>query len=128
MIKLFYIAGGGAIGSISRYWMSGIAHRFFESSFPWGTLVVNLTGSLAIGLLWGLSEAVTLSQNIKLLLFIGILGSFTTFSTFSLENFHLIRDGEYWFAAANIFASIFFGVILAFGGYFAVRYAITLIK
>ena len=57
----------------------------------------------------------------RLFLFIGILGAFTTFSAFSLENFNLLRDGEYWFAALNVFLNVFFGIALVFAGYFMLR-------
>ena len=92
MWKLAVIAAGGGLGAILRYLVSGVTYRYFSGGFPWGTLSVNLIGSLIIGLLWGMFETVSISPNIRLFLFIGILGSFTTFSAFSLENFHLVRD------------------------------------
>lgn len=128
MLKVFYIAVGGAIGAISRYWVSGVTHKVFNAGFPWGTLSVNLIGSLFIGLLWGLSETVIISQNIRLFLFIGILGSFTTFSSFSLENFNLLRDGEYWFMLLNVFLSLFLGIVLVFAGYFTSRFCTGILK
>lgn len=118
MIKLLNIAVGGAVGALLRYWISGATYRFFSGDFPWGTLAVNLIGSLVIGLIWGISETVAVSQNMRVLIFIGVLGSFTTFSTFSLENFHLLRDGEYWFAIGNIMASVVLGMALVFAGFF----------
>ena len=121
MLKFLYIAAGGAIGALLRYLSAGLAHRFFNAGFPWGTLSVNLLGSFFVGLLWGLSETVLISQNMRLFLFIGILGAFTTFSAFSLENFNLLRDGEYWFAALNVFLNVFFGIALVFAGYFMLR-------
>ncbi|MGB2601762.1 MAG: fluoride efflux transporter CrcB [Candidatus Omnitrophota bacterium] len=118
MLKFFNIAIGGAVGALFRYWISGITYRLFSGDFPWGTLAVNLIGSLVIGLIWGVSETVAVSQNMRVLIFIGILGSFTTFSTFSLENFHLLRDGEYWFVFGNIMASVVIGIVLVFTGFF----------
>lgn len=128
MVKFFYIALGGAAGAILRYWLSGLTYRYSGAGFPWGTLAVNLIGSLAIGFLWGISEAIALSQNMRLLIFIGILGSFTTFSTFSLENFHLLRDGEYWFVFGNIMASVIFGIALVFAGFFISKSILGIIK
>ncbi|MBU1043042.1 MAG: fluoride efflux transporter CrcB [Candidatus Omnitrophica bacterium] len=122
MIKFFYIGIGGATGALLRYWISGFIQRFFNGGFPWGTLSVNLIGALIIGFLWGAFESVIVSQNIKLFCFIGVLGSFTTFSTFSIENFHLLRDGEYNFFAINVLASFILGMILVFAGYFLSRY------
>jgi fluoride exporter len=121
MLRFFYIAFGGAAGALLRYWASGLVHRIGGSSFPWGTLSVNLIGSFLIGFLWGMFESVIVSQNARILIFIGLLGSFTTFSTFSLESFHLVRDGEYGLFIANILSSFVLGILLVFAGYFLSR-------
>ncbi|MBN1527286.1 MAG: fluoride efflux transporter CrcB [Candidatus Omnitrophica bacterium] len=121
MSKFINIALGGAAGALLRYWLSGLTYRFFSGGFPWGTLAVNLIGSLVIGFMWGVSETITVSQNARLFVFIGILGSFTTFSTFSLENFHLLRDGEYWFVFSNVMVSVILGIALVFAGFFMSR-------
>ncbi len=128
MLKLLNIAIGGALGALLRYWVSGLTYRFFSGGFPWGTLCVNLIGSLLIGFVWGVIETVAVSQNIRLFVFIGLLGSFTTFSTFSLENFHLLRDGEYWFVFCNIAISVVLGVGLVFIGFFASRLILEILK
>ncbi|MBN2482792.1 MAG: fluoride efflux transporter CrcB [Candidatus Omnitrophica bacterium] len=128
MMKIVYIAIGGALGALLRYWVSGLVYRFTSGTFPWGTLVVNLSGSFLIGLLWGMFETTTVPQNIRLFLFIGILGSFTTFSTFSLENFHLLRDGEYMLAGINIAASLILGITLAVCGFFLSRSVLHIIR
>ncbi|MFH1877331.1 MAG: fluoride efflux transporter CrcB [Candidatus Omnitrophota bacterium] len=121
-LGFLYIAIGGALGAVMRYWMSGFAHRYTSGAFPLGTLTVNLAGSLIIGLLWAVSEVTIISQNIRLFAFIGILGSFTTFSTFSLENFNLLRDGEYGLFFLNAALSLFLGLALVFAGYAMGRY------
>ncbi len=128
MLRLFYISAGGAVGALMRYWLSGVIQRFFNGGFPWGTLGVNLIGSLIIGILWGTFETVIISENVKLMIFIGLLGSFTTFSTFSLESFHLIRDGEYSFFLMNAIASFLLGITLVFVGYFISQYLFVLIR
>jgi len=128
MLRIFCVAIGGAIGSVFRYWISGLAHKIFNGGFPWGTLGVNLIGSLIIGLLWGLSEKFIISSSMRVFLFLGILGSFTTFSTFALENFNLMRDGEYWLASLNILLSLVFGIALVFIGYFSARAYIDIFK
>lgn len=128
MLRILYIAVGGAVGAVMRYWLSGIIQRVFNSGFPWGTLSVNLVGSLIIGFLWGAFEAVVVSQNMKIMIFIGLLGSFTTFSTFSLESFHLIRDGEYNLFLMNFVATFLFGIVLVFAGYFISQYLFALIR
>ena len=128
MLKLLNIAFGGAIGAVLRYWVSGLSCKVFSGGFPWGTLIVNLIGSFIIGLIWGLLEIVTISQNIRLFIFIGLLGSFTTFSTFSLENFNLIQDGEYWLVLCNIAISVVLGVGLVFLGFFLSRSILQILK
>lgn len=128
MLRFFYIAVGGAAGALLRYWLSGVAQRIFNSGFPWGTLSVNLIGSLIIGFLWGMFETVVVSQNMKIMIFIGLLGSFTTFSTFSLESFHLIRDGEYNLFLMNVTASFLLGIALIFAGYFISQYLFVLVR
>jgi len=127
-MKLILIALGGAIGAVSRYTVGAIDYRFSFGVFPVGTLVVNLAGSAVIGLLWGLCEATTVSSNVRVFLFVGILGGFTTFSTFALENFNLLRDGERAIALANIVLSNVFGVALVYAGYTAARLVIGSFK
>lgn len=121
MLKLLAIAVGGAAGSILRYAASTFAHRFAEPTFPWGTLAVNLFGCFLIGFLWPLFEKAAATPEARALVFIGILGGFTTFSTFGIETFHLLRDGEYGRAAANMLASNIIGIALVFAGFFAAR-------
>ncbi len=128
MLRIFYIGIGGAVGAVSRYWLSGVTQRIFNGGFPWGTLSVNLIGSLTIGFLWGMFESVVVAQNVKIMIFIGLLGSFTTFSTFSLETFHLIRDGEYNLFLVNTIASFLLGIALVFAGYFISQYLFALIR
>jgi fluoride exporter len=96
---------GGAAGSIWRYWWSGLVAQRFGETFPFGTLVVNVVGSILIGVFSGLlihisnsSIAIALQQ----LLVIGVCGGLTTFSSFSLQTFSLIADGRWLSALANI--------------------------
>jgi len=117
MIKLAYLALGGATGTILRYWISGLPYKFYNGVFPWGTLIVNLAGSLLIGFFWGLTDRDNISTNMRSFLFIGLFGSFTTFSTFAFESLNLIRDGNIKFALINITASNVFGILLVFAGF-----------
>lgn len=126
MSRIAWIAAGGAVGAVLRYWLSGLTHRFVPGIFPWGTLCVNLAGAFVIGLLWGVSEVASFSSHFKLLIFVGLLGAFTTFSTFALENFSLLRDGETGLALVNIFASNVLGIVVVYGGFFAARYFLGL--
>ena len=117
MIKYLLLATGGAIGTILRYSMSGLTYRMVNSVFPWGTIVVNLTGSFAIGLLWGFFEIQNISSNMRNFIFIGILGGFTTFSTFSVETLSLALDRQYLKAAVNIAASVSTCLVGVWGGH-----------
>lgn len=109
MLKHYLLVfAGGGIGASARYWLSGAVYRFFSTDFPYGNLVVNITGCFAIGLLMTLMEERFLSDpGIRIFLTIGILGGFTTFSSFSYETIALLRDAEVLRASVNILASIF---------------------
>lgn len=128
MVRLLFIGAGGAIGAISRYLVSGWVHSFMGASFPWGTFAVNMIGSLLIGFFAGIVEEVSFSQNVKLFIFMGLLGSFTTFSTFSYENFQMMRDSEYGFIAANVGASVILGLAMVFAGMIMARALIAAIR
>lgn len=91
-IRLLYVIIGGGLGALLRYLLSGIIQKQSASLFPYGTLVVNLIGALLIGFLWELFQNITVSTNIRVFIFMGIIGAFTTFSTFSLETFNLLKD------------------------------------
>lgn len=127
-MKFVYIAAGGAIGALLRYTITNLPHRYFETVFPWGTLLVNLLGSLIIGLLWGASEQTTLPSTVRTFLFIGILGAFTTFSTYGLETLNLFRDGETRLALINILANNVGAIALCTLGFLASRYLVGLFK
>ena len=128
MIKVIYLLSGGAIGTLARYGVSGFSHRVFSSIFPWGTLMVNLIGSFVIGLLWGISEQTNFSPNIRAFIFIGILGGFTTFSSYSLETLNLFRDGEVKMGIINILANNILGLVLVFAGFILSKGIVNFIK
>ncbi|MFQ5570714.1 MAG: fluoride efflux transporter CrcB [Rhodothermales bacterium] len=128
MTKLLLIAAGGAVGAVLRYVVSGLTYRLFDETFPWGTLAVNLLGSFVIGLVWAVLERVVLSPKLTTFLFIGVLGAFTTFSTYSLESFHLLRDGEVRLGLVNILASNVLGLALVYVGFVCARYLLDLLK
>ena len=124
MEKYLVVAFGGALGSVLRYWVSGLDVKYSRGLFPVSTFLVNVLGSLVIGLLWGLFERLNFSPLLRIFLFVGILGGFTTFSSFSLENLNLIRDGEYRIALIYILLTNVVGLSLAFCGYFLARMAV----
>jgi CrcB protein len=114
--NLLWIASGGAIGAVLRYLMVSGIHRFAGAQWPWGTFGVNIFGSLAIGILWGIAERSPFSPGASAFLFIGVLGAFTTFSTFSLETVDLYREGRHVAAVLNILLSNAICIAAAFGG------------
>ncbi len=115
-MKYVMIALGGGVGAVLRYLISGIAHRFFGSTFPWGTLTVNLLGAFFIGFLWAIFEKTIVPVSARLFILVGLLGALTTFSTYSLETFNLLRDGEIRLALTNIFLNNFLSIALVFVG------------
>lgn len=128
MVKIVYILVGGAIGTYLRYAVSGYSYKLFDWIFPIGTLVVNLIGSFLIGLLWGIFESGNLSPNIRVFIFIGILGGFTTFSSYMLETLNLYRDGEVRLAIINLLANNIFGLIMVIGGFFLSKLLVGQLK
>ncbi len=128
MMKFVYIAFGGAFGAAFRYGIAGIVQNMVPGSFPWGTLCVNTIGSLLIGIFWGLSELTSLSPAVRLFFAIGFLGSFTTFSTYSLETFNLLRDRETILGLMNIGLNNLLAIMFVFAGYFLLRYSYSLLK
>ena len=120
---LLLVAGGGALGSALRYLVSGATQRLFPAiALPIGTLVVNVTGSLLIGLFAGLVEHRQLfGPGARLLLVVGVLGGYTTFSAFSLETLILLRSGQSWTALGNVFLQLGLGVAAAAAGFAAAR-------
>ena len=113
MIKVFMIGIGGATGCICRYWVSSLSQRLFDNPFfPYGTLTVNVQGCLLIGFLGGISETRQIfTPEVRVLIFIGFLGGFTTFSTFGYEIFMAARDGQFIPALVNLL----FHLVLGFG-------------
>lgn len=128
MLRFFVIGLGGAIGTLLRYIMGGLDYRFSSGVFPISTFVVNVTGSLAIGFLWGIVDRFAISPNVRLFIFIGVLGGYTTFSTFSLETFNLMRDGEYRIAIMNAALSVVLSIGAVFAGYIASKTLMNLFK
>ncbi len=110
-MKILMVFLGAGLGGSLRYWVSDEVYKYFPVFFPWGTLIVNILGSFLLGILiFGFDVKELLSPNLKLLLAIGFCGGFTTFSTFSLETFQLIRDTEYLLATIYVLSSIGFSL------------------
>ena len=109
MQMYLWIALGSALGGAGRYWCSGVIARHIGETFPWGTLTVNVVGSLLIGLLATVSEPdgrVLMSTTLRQFFMIGVFGGFTTFSSFSLQTLNLVRDGQWVPASLYILGSV----------------------
>jgi CrcB protein len=115
---LVLIGIGGAIGAISRYLMGGFVHRLTPSLFPYGTFAVNVTGCLIFGLIAGVDASrLVLGPGGRAFLLIGVLGGFTTFSSFSFETVELARSGQLLQAGANIGGQVVLGLVALWLGY-----------
>jgi len=126
MLNLLSVGIGGFVGAIARYGLSGLVHRYHEGGFPYGTLVVNVLGCLAIGVLMSLVEDRQLFRpEMRSFLMIGLLGSFTTFSTLGYETFELLRDSEFRFAFMNVAANVVLGITAVAVGRIAVKFLLA---
>jgi CrcB protein len=120
MIKLLYVGLGGFLGAVARYGLSGLVQDHSTGTYPLGTLTVNVLGCLLIGLLMYMVTArQLLSPQTRLFLMIGLLGSFTTFSTVGYETFHYLRLERLGLALANVGANILLGLAAVAAGWIA---------
>lgn len=117
MERYLLVALGGALGSLLRYGLGAWVQALTGPSFPYSTLLINALGSFLIGVVIRLSLEGALSGEGRLFLAVGVLGGFTTFSTFSYETLALIQDGEVWRAFLYVFFSVFLGLFLVLLGY-----------
>lgn len=122
MAVYLWIAAGSALGGVARYWLSGVVARFAGETFPWGTLLVNVSGSLLIGIIAALTASegrFFIGSTSRLALMAGLLGGYTTFSSFSLQTLALLQDGDWWRAGANIVLSVVLCLFAVWIGYAA---------
>jgi CrcB protein len=121
MKAVLIVAAGGALGSVGRYLLSVWVLRYaLHWHFPLGTFLVNVLGCLGVGVLAGLvAKHDLLTPELRLLLFTGVAGGFTTFSAFGLETFNLLRKGEFGVATAYVVLSVVVGVLVLWAGYSA---------
>jgi len=110
---------GGGIGATTRYWASNVVYRWLPADFPYGNLFVNISACFLIGfLMTGLNERFLLNPSLRVFLTIGLLGGYSTFSSFSYETIALIRDGEFLRAVVNVSASVGVGLLSTSAGAF----------
>ncbi len=124
---LLYVAVGSAIGGMSRYLMGGLIQRLLDTTFPAGTLLINISGSFLLGAILRYAiETPTLSPEIRAFLTIGFCGGYTTFSTFSYETVALLEDGEWTRAGLYVGASVLLSLLGVFLGFALAREVIVL--
>lgn len=122
MYKILLVGLGGFAGSSARYLMQ-LVFPHYPGAFPWGTFLINIIGSLLIGIIYGLAEEhKIMNQEMRLLLAIGFCGSFTTFSTFSVENLQMFQIGSYAHLIVNIVLSVTLGIMAVIIGIQLTRY------
>jgi len=118
LTRLLSIGFAGLVGTLLRYWLSGVIARRYGETFPYGTLIVNLIGCFVIGFLFYLFyDRALASSTPRTVIFIGLLGGFTTFSSYGLQTFTLLRDGELFLALVNVVTSNVLGLLFVWVGY-----------
>lgn len=122
MLMQYLLVGvGGALGSVGRFWVSGLVAERIGERFPWGTIIINITGSFLIGLLAGLMRPPSgrwlATANTRVFFTYGICGGYTTFSSFSLQTLDLMREGEWLHAGANVVLSVVLCMVAVWLGY-----------
>lgn len=122
METFLLISAGAILGANLRYWVGGWAANLFGTSFPYGNLIINLTGSFILGFFIALtSERVFLDPRWRILVAIGLLGSYTTFSSYTLESINLITENQWIPGLFNLFGSAFLGGLAVLLGIFLAR-------
>ena len=123
-IAYLWVAIGGALGSVGRFWLNGIISNSFGETFPWGTMLVNISGSFVIGVIGAVANPEGRMDSpsrafVTQFLMIGICGGYTTFSSFSLQTLNLLRDREWLYAGSNVVLSVLLCMVAVWLGYLA---------
>jgi CrcB protein len=101
--KLIYLSLAGTLGTLARYWLGGLVQRNISIGFPFGTAVVNIFGCLMFGLLWAIMEnRLAINAQMRVVIFVGFFGAFTTFSTFAFDTIRMLNDSQWLLAVGNI--------------------------
>jgi CrcB protein len=115
--KMLWLGLAGALGTLSRYGLAGLVQKFTGGSFPWGTATVNIVGCLLFGILWAATETrVSVSGQMRMIIFVGFFGAFTTFSTFIFETGQLLDQSQWFRCAGNMLLQNVTGLGSLLGG------------
>jgi len=122
MSRTLFVGIAGLAGTLLRYWISGFVARRYGETFPVGTMVVNVLGCLLAGAIFNLTEErFLINPTLRTVILIGFLGGFTTFSSYGLQTFTLLRDGEFGLATLNVAVSNVLGLFMVWVGYGLVK-------
>lgn len=122
IMKILWLSIAGVAGTLARYFLGGFVQRTYGGVFPWGTFAVNMAGCFLFGFVWTLAEErLIISGQARLIILVGFMGAFTTFSSFMFESGALMRDSQFIAAFANIISQNVCGLIFLFIGFFAGR-------
>ena len=120
LLATLFVAIGGAIGSVARFWLTEISARLWGADFPWGTIIANVSGSLLIGVIAALpilGPRDLLGPMGRQFLMVGIMGGYTTFSSFSLQTLTMLQHGHFGKAALNVVGSVALCLVAVWAGY-----------
>jgi CrcB protein len=118
MEKWMLIGLAGALGTLARYSLTGLAQRILGSGFPYGTALVNMLGSFLFGVIWSLAEGrLALTSQTRTIILTGFMGAFTTFSTFMFETSGLMQDTQWTLALGNVTLQVVLGLVCVFAGF-----------
>ena len=114
MDKVLYISIGAMLGANARYWIGDWAAQKWGTAFPYGTLIINLTGSLLLGFFLTIAtERFLIDPRLRILIAVGFFGAYTTFSTYAMESFNLLSNGQWLYGIFNLLGSTVLGVLAA---------------
>ena len=127
-MRILFVAVGGAVGAVMRYIITGAVYRFSSPVFPWGTLFVNSMGCFFIGVLSGIFERKIISADVKAFILIGLIGAFTTFSTYTLETVNFLKENEIKLACINIALNNLVGILFVIAGFVTAKFMYTILN
>ncbi len=120
-MEIVAIAAGGALGALLRFSVAHLSTKFLTPNYPWATFIVNILGAFIIGFFWGIFQRIEVSKHLKQFTLVGLIGSFTTFSTLSLDTVKLLQNGQTKAALAYLGVTNFLGLSMVILGYLSAQ-------